>query len=111
MGKLHIVGGGAIGSLIAASSQKNGVPYDCYPRDMKTMPSCAHWQNGQTTALKPAKPSPIVLPKSDVLIIPLKVYQLKAALLQWLIYIRRANLRCANASILNMKIAARRAYF
>ena len=81
MGKLHIVGGGAIGSLIAASAQKNGVPYDCYPRDMKTMPSCAHWQNGQTTALKPAKPSPIVLPKSDVLIIPLKVYQLKAALI------------------------------
>ncbi len=87
MGKLHIVGGGAIGSLIAASAQKNAVPYDCYPRDMKTMPSCAHWQNGQTTSLKPAKPSPIVLPKSDVLIIPLKVYQLKAALLQWLPYL------------------------
>jgi len=87
MGKLHIVGGGAIGSLIAASAQKNGVPYECYPRDRKTMPSYAHWLDGQTIALKPAKPSPCLLTQSDVLIFPLKVYQLNAALLQWLPYL------------------------
>ena len=87
MGKLHIVGGGAIGSLIAASAQKNGVPYDCYPRDRKSMPSWAQWQDGQTTMLKPAKFAPVALAETDVLILPLKVYQLKAALLQWLPYL------------------------
>lgn len=87
MGKLHIVGGGAIGSLIAASAQKNGVPYDCYPRDRKSMPSWAQWQDGQTTMLKPAKFAPVTLAETDVLILPLKVYQLNAALLQWLPYL------------------------
>ncbi|WP_419227420.1 ketopantoate reductase family protein [Alteromonas sp. OM2203] len=87
MGKLHIVGGGAIGSLIAASAQKNGVPYDCYPRNRKSMPSWAQWQDGQTTMLKPAKFEPVTLAETDVLILPLKVYQLKAALLQWLPYL------------------------
>ena len=78
MGKLHIVGGGAIGTLFAASAQTNGVPYDCYPRDMKTMPSYAQWLDGQSIGLKPAKPTPVELAKTDVLILPLKVYQLKA---------------------------------
>ena len=87
MGKLHIVGGGAIGTLFAASAQTNGVPYDCYPRDMKTMPSYAQWLDGQSIGLKPAKPTPVELAKTDVLILPLKVYQLKAALLQWLPYL------------------------
>lgn len=89
MGKLHIVGGGAIGSLIAASAQKNGVPYDCYPRNIKTMPAYAQWQDGQSIALKPAIPAPVVLEKDDVLILPLKVYQLNAALIQWLPYLSR----------------------
>ncbi len=44
MGKLHIVGGGAIGSLIAASAHKNGVPYDCYPRNIRP---CLLAQNGE----------------------------------------------------------------
>ncbi|MBT3133577.1 2-dehydropantoate 2-reductase [Alteromonas sp. ALT199] len=84
MGKLHIVGSGAIGSLIAASAQKNGVPYDCYPRNIKTMPAFAQWQDSQSIALKAPMPAPVVLEKSDVLILPLKVYQLNAALIQWL---------------------------
>ncbi|WP_334057665.1 ketopantoate reductase family protein [Alteromonas sp. S005] len=87
MGKLHIVGGGAIGSLIAASAHKNGVPYDCYPRNIRTMPACARWQDGQSIALKAAMPAPVVLEEGDVLILPLKVYQLNAALIQWLPYL------------------------
>ena len=87
MGKLHIVGGGAIGSLIAASAHKNGVPYDCYPRNIRTMPARAQWQDGQSIALKAAMSAPIVLEKGDVLILPLKVYQLNAALIQWLPYL------------------------
>ena len=89
MGKLHIVGGGAIGSLIAASAHKNGVPYDCYPRNIRTMPARAKWRDGQSIELKAAMPAPAILEKDDVLILPLKVYQLNAALKQWLPYLNQ----------------------
>ncbi|WP_394222060.1 ketopantoate reductase family protein [Alteromonas gracilis] len=86
-GKLHIVGGGAIGCLLAASAQLNSVPYNCYPRSIETMPTKALWLDGQQIALKPPETCPIYLDKADVLVFPLKVYQLKDAILRWRPYL------------------------
>jgi len=86
-GKLHIVGGGAIGCLLAASAQQNNVPYNCYPRSISTMPTKALWLDGQQVALKPPESRPNYLDKADVLMFPLKVYQLKDAILQWRPYL------------------------
>ena len=87
MKKLHIVGGGAIGSLVAAGAQKNGIGNACYPRNIVAMPTEALWQDGGSTMLQPPFNTPTVLDSSDVLVFPLKVYQLQQAITQWLPYL------------------------
>ena len=87
MKKLHIVGGGAIGSLVAAGAQKNGIGNACYPRNIVAMPTEALWQDGGSTMLQPPLNTPTVLDNSDVLVFPLKVYQLQQAITQWLPYL------------------------
>ena len=87
MKKLHIVGGGAIGSLVAAGAQKNGIGNACYPRNIVAMPTEALWQDGGSTILQPPFNTPTVLDNSDVLVFPLKVYQLQQAITQWLPYL------------------------
>lgn len=84
MAMLYIVGGGAIGSLVAAGAQKHGVPYQQYPRNVKHCPSSAVWLNGEIVTLQPACSMPSVLQADDVLVFPLKVYQLSQALHSWL---------------------------
>ena len=87
MAMLHIVGGGAIGSLVAAGAQKHGVPYRQYPRDVKHCPTFAVWLNDEVVTLQPACSIPSVLQADDVLVLPLKVYQLSQALHFWLPYL------------------------
>ena len=87
MAMLHIVGGGAIGSLVAAGAQKHGVPYRQYPRNVKHCPTSALWLNGEVVTLQPACSTPSVLQADDVLLLPLKVYQLSQALHSWLPYL------------------------
>lgn len=87
MAMLYIVGGGAIGSLVAAGAQKHGVPYQQYPRNVKHCPSSAVWLNGEIVTLQPACSMPSVLHADDVLVFPLKVYQLSQALHFWLPYL------------------------
>ena len=87
MAMLHIVGGGAIGSLVAAGAQKHGVPYRQYPRNVKHCPTSALWLNGEVVTLQPACSTPSVLQADDVLVLPLKVYQLSQALHSWLPYL------------------------
>jgi 2-dehydropantoate 2-reductase len=53
------------------------------------MPARAKWLDGQSIELKTAMPGPVILEKGDVLILPLKVYQLNAALKQWLPYLNQ----------------------
>ena len=87
MAMLYIVGGGAIGSLVAAGAQKHGVPYQQYPRNVKHCPSSAVWLNGEIVTLQPACSMPSVLQADDVVVLPLKVYQLSQALHFWLPYL------------------------
>jgi len=84
---LHIIGGGAIGSLVAAGAQKHGVSYQQYPRNVKHCPTSAVWYNGEFVRLQPACSMPSVLHTDDVLVLPLKVYQLSQALHFWLPYL------------------------
>ena len=85
---LHIVGGGAIGSLIAMGAQKHGVNYALYPRNVSSAPRKGYWLNGEPLLLANAKPCPCYPSSDDVVVIPLKVYQLAEALTSWLPYLR-----------------------
>ena len=74
-------------SLVAAGAQKNGIGNACYPRNIVAMPTEALWQDGASTMLQPPFNTPTVLDNSDVLVFPLKVYQLQQAITQWLPYL------------------------
>ena len=82
-GQLHIVGGGAVGSLVAAGAHRHGVPYMRYPRHAHQAPKTAQWLDGETFLLDSPKDKKHALSEHDVLIFPLKVYQLDAALSAW----------------------------
>lgn len=87
MSIVHIVGGGAIGSLLAAGAQKHGVTYRQYPRTIESCPSIAYWVHGEEITLNKPYMTPSVLNTEDVLVIPLKVYQLSKALHYWQPYL------------------------
>ncbi|WP_420935375.1 ketopantoate reductase family protein [Alteromonas sp. A081] len=110
MTHLHIVGGGAIGSLLAAGAEKHQVVYTRYPRffspsnhneatkrcdkpalakrsskpNESSIPNEATWLDGHSFPLHGAIASPTEIDANHVLIFPLKVYQLESALRQWL---------------------------
>lgn len=87
MAKLHIVGAGAIGSLIAAGAEKHGVAYARYPRQHSTIPETVKWNDSDIVSLSAPASTPSCLCQDDVLVLPLKVYQLKHALLAWSSYL------------------------
>lgn len=110
MTHLHIVGSGAIGSLLAAGAEKHQVTYTRYPRffspshcneatkhcdkptlaipfgipNESSIPNEATWLDGHSFPLQGAIASPTEIDADHVLIFPLKVYQLESALRQWL---------------------------
>jgi 2-dehydropantoate 2-reductase len=110
MTHLHIVGSGAIGSLLAAGAEKHRVTYTRYPRvysplhrneatkrcdkptlatsfnipNKSSIPNQATWLDGHSFPLQGAIASPTKIDADHVLIFPLKVYQLESALRQWL---------------------------
>lgn len=91
MAQLHIVGCGAIGSLLAAGAEKHNVNYSRYPRSAVSadIPGSAVWLDGKTYSLNGSVLPPQSLSANDVLIIPLKVYQLEEALTQWLPFLNQ----------------------
>jgi len=72
MSKLHIVGAGAIGSLVAAGAHRANMVCTRYPRTLDTAPSIARWLDGTQFPLPPAQSSLEVLGEDDVLLLPLK---------------------------------------
>ncbi|BFT31001.1 2-dehydropantoate 2-reductase [Alteromonas sp. D210916BOD_24] len=86
---IHIVGGGAIGSLLAAGAQRHGVSHCRYPRDVNAAPVKATWIDGSEFNLSPPNKTPNILNKDDVLVLPLKVYQLHDALQAWQPFLKR----------------------
>jgi 2-dehydropantoate 2-reductase len=110
MTHLHIVGSGAIGSLLAAGAEKHEVTYTRYPRaysflhrneatkrcdkptlgtffstpNESSIPNEATWLDVHSFPLQGAIASPTEIDADHVLIFPLKVYQLESALRQWL---------------------------
>ena len=83
MSHLHIVGSGAIGSLLAAGAQQRGVTYSRYPRNISTVPSYVRWIDDEQVPLEPPKTELTPLHNDDILVFPLKVHQLAAALNNW----------------------------
>lgn len=88
MSKLHIVGAGAIGSLVAAGAHRANMVCARYPRTLDNAPSIARWLDGTQFPLPPAQSSLEVLDEDDVLLLPLKVYQLSEALTEWLPFLK-----------------------
>ena len=83
MSHLHIVGSGAIGSLLAAGAQQRSVTYSRYPRNVTTVPSYVRWIDDKQVPLEPPKTDLTPLHSDDILIFPLKVHQLEVALNTW----------------------------
>lgn len=88
---LHILGSGAIGSLLAAGAQRNGLGYSMYPRTTKQCSLNITWINGEQLTLTHHNAAPSFLTETDVLVLPLKVYQLSEALSAWKPYLSPAT--------------------
>lgn len=82
----HIVGNGAIGSLFAAKLQQNGIPVSTYTRSASSPITVTFTDNTQTT-LTPAHSSPHILSCHDMLVLPVKVYQVANAIADWQPYL------------------------
>ncbi len=82
-GTLHIIGGGAIGSLLAAGAKRHCIECFRYPRNIDLAPTKVHWLDGNEIDLSPVSDAPTILQAEDVLVLPLKVYQLHSALRTW----------------------------
>lgn len=87
MTKLHIVGTGAIGTLLAAGAEKHGVAYARYPKPHSTLPETVKWSDTDIVSLLAPAATPASLCQDDVLVLPLKVYQLEHALETWSSYL------------------------
>lgn len=87
MTKLHIVGTGAIGTLLAAGAEKHGVAYARYPKPHSTLPETVKWSDADIVSLLAPAATPTCLSQNDVIVLPLKVYQLKNALETWSSYL------------------------
>jgi len=95
MTTLHIVGSGAIGSLLAAGAHKHKIHYALYPRtpvttpvtppdkSVSNTPGYVQWTDGTQYPLTQVKTNKQPLFENDILLLPLKVYQLESALTEW----------------------------
>ncbi|RDV25152.1 2-dehydropantoate 2-reductase [Alteromonas aestuariivivens] len=81
--RLQIVGSGAIGSLLAAGAQKSKVPYGLATRPAILPTQRVVLSNGDEVELKDNDGEKPKLSDSDILVLPLKVYQLKSAIAYW----------------------------
>ncbi|MBD3585239.1 2-dehydropantoate 2-reductase [Salinimonas sp. HHU 13199] len=82
-GQVHIVGSGAIGSLIAAGAQRNNIAYSLAPRSPEKLTQRITSYSNQSRWLSANLANKDSLGPDDLLILPLKVYQLEAAARQW----------------------------
>lgn len=82
-GRIQIIGSGAIGSLIAAGAQKNHIPYSLAARAANRLTQRLMNYSGQalwfSDMLSPAEQ----LSEQDLLVLPLKVFQLADAAREW----------------------------
>lgn len=83
-GQVHIVGSGAIGSLIAAGAQRNQISYSLTPRRPEQLTQRLTSYSGQSRWLSGNLTSKQKLGPDDLLIFPLKAYQLEEAVKQWM---------------------------
>lgn len=82
-GQVHIVGSGAIGSLVAAGAQRNNIAYSLAPRRREQLTQRITSYSGQSRWLSANLATKDKLGPDDLLVLPLKVYHLKAAVNQW----------------------------
>lgn len=80
---INILGSGAIGGLCAAGAQLSATPYRVWPRKGCTALNSAVLISGEQLALTPLANNVTALCANDLLIVPLKVTQLKSALTEW----------------------------
>ncbi|MDC8831646.1 ketopantoate reductase family protein [Alteromonas gilva] len=86
---VNILGSGAIGGLCAAGAQQAGVSYRLLPRASSALLQTVVLQNSpshdsRSVSLQPlADSAPAAFTADDILILPLKVFQLKAAIAYW----------------------------
>ncbi|MEC9260891.1 MAG: 2-dehydropantoate 2-reductase [Pseudomonadota bacterium] len=80
---VNILGSGAIGGLCAAGAQLSATPYSLWPRPGSTVLNKVELLNGQTVSLEPLDCADETLEATDLLVVPLKVTQLKEALKTW----------------------------
>ncbi len=84
---LHILGNGAIGSLLAAGANRNGLDYSMYPRNVRQCSLNVTWIDGEQVRLTNCNAAPKFLTENDILVLPLKVYQLRDAFAAWKPYL------------------------
>jgi len=80
---VNILGSGAIGGLCAAGAQLSATPYRLWPRPGSTTLNHVELLNAESVSLEPLDCADKALTASDLLIVPLKVTQLKEALKTW----------------------------
>lgn len=80
---VNILGSGAIGGLCAAGAQLSATPYRLWPRPGSTRLNRVELLNGESVSLEPLNCADKALTATDLLIVPLKVTQLKDALETW----------------------------
>ncbi len=81
--RIQIIGSGAIGSLMAANAQRNGIPYSLCPRDPARLTQRLITYSGQSILLSGNMPVADQLGARDILVLPVKVHQLAQAAKQW----------------------------
>ncbi len=81
--RINILGSGAIGGLCAAGAQKSNLPYCCSTRDQRPPLKYVEDMGGQITTLTPLPCNDEKLDNNDLLIVPLKAFQLEHALRHW----------------------------
>ena len=81
--RVNILGSGAIGGLCAAGAQLSATPFRLWPRPGSAMLTTVELINGELLNLAPESARDKPLTATDLLIMPLKVTQLKDALKAW----------------------------
>ena len=81
--RINILGSGAIGGLCSAGAHKAKLTYRCFARQGRNPLRYAESLDGQITTLDYASNDSYPLSDSDLLIMPLKAFQLEDALRQW----------------------------
>ena len=81
--RINILGSGAIGGLCSAGAHKAKLTYRCFVRQGHNPLRYAEGLDGQITTLEYASNDSNPLGDNDLLIMPLKAFQLEDALRQW----------------------------